>query len=291
MTIALGRYGIWQPAASTTPDQAREIERLGFPTLWAAGAPADLAGVDELLEATSTLVVGTSIVNIWRGDPGVAAAAYHRVSERFPGRFWLGVGAGHREHTPEFRKPLAAMNAYLDALDAGGVPVEGRAIAALGPKMLALTAARAGGAVPYLVPPAHTKLAREALGPAAVLAPEMKVVLDANPVRARDTARPRIANPTLGLVNYTANLRRLSFTDDDLSGGGSDRLIDALVAHGAAATVAARLAEHHAAGADHVAIQVITPRHATHPDLPGVQLQVHDYEVVDVYRTLAAELL
>ncbi|WP_370542080.1 LLM class flavin-dependent oxidoreductase [Amycolatopsis sp. FDAARGOS 1241] len=157
--------------------------------MWSAGAPADLVDVDELLEATSTLVIGTSIVTIWGGEPGVAAAAYHRVTERFPGRFWLGVGAGHREHTPAYRKTLAAMNAYLDALDAAGVPVAGRAIAALGPKMLALTAEWAGGAVPYLVPPVHTKLAREALGPAAVPAPEMKVVLDPGPVRAWDTAR------------------------------------------------------------------------------------------------------
>ncbi|MFI5608799.1 TIGR03620 family F420-dependent LLM class oxidoreductase [Amycolatopsis sp. NPDC051903] len=290
MTIELGPYGVWQPAALTTPDMARKIEQLGYTTLWVAGPPVDLAGVDELLEATSTLVLGTSILNIWRGDPAAAAAAYHRVTERFPGRFWLGIGAGHPEQTREFRKPLAAMKQYLDGLDAGGVPVEGRAIAALGPKMLDLTAERAGGAVPYLVPPAHTKLAREALGPAAVLAPEMKVVLDANPARARDTARPRIKHPYLGLVNYTTNLRRLGFTYDDLAGDGSDRLIDAVVAHGDAPTVGARLAEHHAAGADHVAIQVITTRHAAHPTLADVELQVYDDEVFAAYETLAAEL-
>ncbi|WP_370542081.1 hypothetical protein [Amycolatopsis sp. FDAARGOS 1241] len=191
------------------------------------------------------------------------------------------------------------MKQYLDGLDAGGVPVEERAIAALGPKMLAPTAERAGGAVPYPVPPAHTKLAREALGPAAVPAPEMKVVPDPDPVRARATARPRIKHPYLGLVNYTTNLRRLGFTDDDLrlgftdddlAGEGSDRLIDAVVAHGDAATVAARPAEHHAAGADHVAIQVITTRHAAHPTPADVELQVYDDQVFAVSKALAAEL-
>ncbi|WP_326838048.1 TIGR03620 family F420-dependent LLM class oxidoreductase [Amycolatopsis rhabdoformis] len=206
------------------------MERLGFPTLWAAGASTDLAGLTELLEATSTLVIGTSIVNIRAGEPTVAAAAYHALADRFPGRFWLGLGAGHPEHTPAFAKPLAAMNTYLDALDEAGVPVEGRALAALGPKMLALAATRTGGAVPYLVPPAHSSPARTALGPSALLAPAMKVVLDTDSARARATVRPRIENPTLRLVNYTTNLRRFGFTDADLSGGGSDRLIDALVA-------------------------------------------------------------
>ncbi|WP_328604096.1 TIGR03620 family F420-dependent LLM class oxidoreductase [Amycolatopsis sp. NBC_00345] len=290
MTIELGAYGIWQPAALTTPAMAVEIEALGFTTLWAAGPPVDLAGIGELLEATSSLVVGSSILNIWQGDPAVAAAAYQRITQRFPGRFWLGIGVGHPEQTSEFTKPLAALKQYLDVLDTGGVPVGGRAIAALGPKMLELTAARSGGALPYLVTPEHTRLARTALGPGSVLAPEQKVVLDTDPERARATGRPRIKHPYLGLTNYTNNLRRLGFTDDDLSGDGSDRLIDALVAHGDAPTIARWLAEHKTAGADHVAIQVITTRHAAHPDLPDVELQVYDDEVVSVYRELAAAL-
>jgi probable F420-dependent oxidoreductase len=265
---------------------AKEIEQLGFTTLWVAGPPPDLAGLDELLEATSTLVVATSILNIWHGDPALAAKAYHRLVSRFPGRFWLGIGAGHPEQTREFTKPLAAMKAYLDGLDAAGVPVEGRAIAALG-----LTASRAGGSVPYLVPPSHTRLSRAALGPSALLVPEHKVVLDPDPVRARDTARPRIKHPYLGLTNYTNNLRRLGFTDEDLAGDGSDRLIDAVVAHGDAAAIARQLGEHVEAGADHVAIQVITTRHATHAAIPDVELQVYDDEVVSVYKALAAELL
>ncbi|MET7989960.1 LLM class F420-dependent oxidoreductase [Amycolatopsis sp. NPDC005232] len=290
MTIDLGAYGVWQPAALTTPAMAKEIEQLGFSTLWAAGPPTDLAGLDELLEATSTLVVGTSILNIWHGDPAVAAKAYHRLVSRFPGRFWLGIGAGHPEQTREFTKPLAAMKSYLDGLDEGGVPVEGRAIAALGPKMLELTASRAGGSVPYLVPPSHTRLSRAALGPSALLAPEQKVVLDTDPARARDTARPRIKHPYLGLTNYTTNLRRLGFTDEDLTGDGSDRLVDAVVAHGDAAAIAGQLGEHHNQGANHVAIQVITTRHATHPAIPDVELQVYDDEVFSVYKALAAEL-
>jgi probable F420-dependent oxidoreductase len=291
MTIKLGAYGIWQPTALTTPAMAVEIEALGFTTLWAAGPPVDLAGIDELLEATSSLVVGSSILNIWQGDPAVAAAAYQRITQRFPGRFWLGIGVGHPEQSSEFTKPLASLKQYLDVLDAGGVPVEGRAIAALGPKMLELTASRAGGAVPYLVTPEHTRVARAALGPGAVLAPEQKVVLDTDPERARATGRPRIKHPYLSLTNYTSNLRRLGFTDEDLSGDGSDRLIDALVAHGDAPTIARRLAEHKTAGADHVAIQVVTTRHASHPDLPDVELQVYDDEVFSVYKELAAALL
>lgn len=290
MKIELGQYGIFQIGALTTPDMAKEIEALGFTTLWVAAMPVDLAGIDELLEATSTLVVATDILNIWYGDPAIAAAAYHRISTRFPGRFWLGLGVGHREQTQQFAKPLAATKAYLDGLDAAGVPVEGRGLAALGPKMLELAASRTGGAVPYLVTPEHTRLAREALGPSLLLAPEQKVLLDPDPARARETARPRVTAAYLKLANYTNSLRRLGFTDEDLSGDGSDRLLDSLVAHGDAATISARLGEHLAAGANHVAIQVITGATVEHPDFPGIELPSYDDEILAVYRALAAEL-
>lgn len=287
MTIELGNYGIWQSASATTPDMAVEIERLGFTALWLGGPPLDLTGIDELLEATDRLVVGSSIVNVWQGNPAVLAAAHRRVAGRFPERWVLGIGAGHPEQSTGYVRPMDAVRKFLGVLDDGGVPREQRALAALGPKMLELTAERAGGAVPYLVPPEHTKLARAALGPSRFLAPEHKVVLDTDPARARDTARPRIRHPYLGLVNYTSNLRRLGYSDSDLAGDGSDRLIDALVAHGDAPTIARRLAEHHAAGADHVAVQVITGNHTTHATLPDVQMQVYDDEVTEAYRTLA----
>jgi probable F420-dependent oxidoreductase len=147
---------------------------------------------------------------------------------------------------------------YLDELDAAQVPIGRRVLAALGPKMLKLSAERAAGAHPYLTTPEHTRRAREILGSGALLAPEQKVVLDADPVRARSLGRPAV-KPYLGLVNYTSNLRSLGYTDADLTGGGSDRLIDALVVHGDGATVAAGITEHLDSGADHVALQLLTP--------------------------------
>src|SRR5712675_31213 len=290
MKIELGKYGVWQSAFATTPEMAVEIERLGFTALWLGGPPVDLKGIDELLQATESLVVGSSIVNVWQGDPAMLAAAHRRVTARFPGRMVLGIGAGHPEQSRGYTRPMDAVRHFLDVLDEGGVPAEERALAALGPKMLELAAARAGGAVPYLVPPEHTRIARAALGPSVFLAPEQKVVLDRDPVRARDIARPRVRHPYLGLVNYTSNLRRLGFSDEDLAADGSDRLIDALVAHGDAPAIARRLAEHHAAGADHVVLQVITSQHTTHAALPDVQLQVYDDEVTEVYRALARVL-
>lgn len=152
--------------------------------------------------------------------------------------------------------------------------------------MLELAAERAGGVVPYLVPPRHTRVARAALGASGFVAPEQKVVVTSDVVRGREVARGRVENPYLGLVNYTSNLRRLGYTDEDLA--GSDRLIDDLVAVGDVSAVAARLEEHRAAGADHVVVQVITEKYQMHPALPGVRLQVYDDEVVRVYRELAA---
>ena len=144
------------------------------------------------------------------------------------------------------------------ALAADGVPADSMVLAALGPKVLRLAAERTAGAHPYLVTPEHTRQARAILGTGKVLAPEQKVVLETDPERARAIGRPRVRNPYLGLVNYTSNLRRLGWTDEDLRDGGSDALIDALVAHGSAGDVAAQLSRHLDAGADHVAIQLLT---------------------------------
>lgn len=291
MTVALGKFGIWQPAVLTSPANAAAIERTGFTTLWLSGVTADLSGVDDILDATTSLVVGTSIVNIWHGGADVAASSCHRLQRRFPDRFVLGLGAGHPELNPQFRTPMQAITAYLDDLDVAGVPIEARAIAALGPKMLALATERAGGVLPYAVTPAYTPPARNALGPDRFIAPEHKVVLDTDPVRARDTPRDYLES-MLALRHYRTSLHRLGFSDADTAGRGSDRLVDALVAHGDAKTIAAKLDAHFEAGADHVAIQVMTRNRVTPPGFPDtVKAETYDDRMVAIYQTLAAELL
>lgn len=259
MTVALGTYGIWRHAGGLTPDLAREIEALGFGAIWIGGSPlGDLDLAESLLDATDGIAVATGIVNMWKTPAQEVAASYHRIEARHPGRFLLGVGIGHPEATSDYTRPYATIVDYLDALDAADVPVDGRALAALGPKVLRLSAERTAGAHPYLTTPEHTREAREILGEGVLLAPEHKVVVDTDPERARATGRPFVHKPYLGLRNYTSNLLRLGWTEEDIADGGSDRLIDALVAHGDAAAVAARLAEHVDAGADHVCAQVLT---------------------------------
>ena len=255
----LGRWGVWRGAAQVTPQLAAEVEQAGFGALWLGGSPdGDLAVAEGLLGATQALTVGTSIVNMWKDGPHEVARSFARLQERFPGRFVLGVGAGHREATQQYERPYDTLAAYVDTLLGDGVPRDGLVLAALGPKVLRLSRDRTGGAIPYLVPPEHTRLARDILGPGPLLAPEHKVVLDTDTERARALGRARVQNPYLGLVNYTSNLRRLGWPDADLGGGGSDALVDALVAHGSAEQVAARLGQHLEAGADHVAIQLLT---------------------------------
>jgi probable F420-dependent oxidoreductase len=255
----LGRFGIWRGASQVTPELAASIERLGFGALWVGGSPgADLTVVEQLLDATTTLVLATGIVNMWQSDPHQVAASFARIEVRHRGRFLLGVGAGHREATQQYTKPYETLATYVDVLIDSGVPESSLALAALGPKMLRLAAERTAGAHPYLVTPEYTRRARAILGPSPLLAPEHKAVLETDPERARAIGRPPVRNPYLGLVNYTNNLRRVGWTDADLSGGGSDKLIDALVAHGSAGAVAAQLTEHLDAGADHVCIQLLT---------------------------------
>jgi probable F420-dependent oxidoreductase len=255
----LGPFGIWRGASQTTPELAASIEQLGYGALWLGGSPAgDLAIAESLLDETSTLVVGTSIVNIWKDGADLVARSFARLQERYPGRFVLGVGAGHPEATAEYTSPYQHLEHYVDGLLLRGVPQDSLVLAALGPKVLRLAGDRAGGAIPYLVPAEHTRLARQILGPLPLLAPEHKAVLDTDTARARALGRKRVRNPYLGLVNYTSNLRRLGYTDQDLDDGGSDRLIDALVAHGSAEQVADGLAAHLDAGADHVCVQLLT---------------------------------
>lgn len=255
----LGRFGVWRGAFQVTAQLAADVEQAGFGALWLGGSPGgDLAQVAELLGATSTLTLGTSIVNMWKDDPHDVARSFARVQARYPGRFVLGVGAGHREATRQYGHPYETLAAYVDTLCSDGVPPEALVLAALGPKVLRLAGERAAGAIPYLVPPEHTRQAREILGPEPLLAPEHKVVLDTDTARARALGRARVRNPYLGLVNYTSNLRRLGWAEEDLSDGGSDALIDALVAHGSVDQVAAQLSRHLDAGADHVVIQLLT---------------------------------
>lgn len=240
-----------------TPDLAAEIERLGYGAIWLGSASGDLKLVQTLLDATSTITIATGIVNMWANDAGTVARAYHRVVAAHPGRFVLGVGIGHPEVTKEYRRPYDTIVSYLDTLDAGGVPEEDRMLAALGPKVLKLAGERTAGAHPYLTTPEHTRKAREILGSGPLLAPEQKVVLDTDAERARGIARPPIASPYLSLTNYVRNLRRMGWTDADIAGGGSDRLIDALAVHGDAAALARGLSAHLDAGADHVCVQVL----------------------------------
>ena len=255
----LRRFALWRGSRDLPPSLAVDAEEAGFSRLWLGGPPADLGNAEAALAATTTLRVASGIVNIWRDDAVTVAASFHRIEERFPGRFLLGVGTGHPESIQDYSKPYEALSRYLDVLDEHGVPAERRILAALGPRVLRLARDRSSGAHPYLVTPEHTAQARAILGPDRLLVPEHKVVLDADPERARAVGRARVRSPYLGLVNYRNNLRRLGFTDDDMADDGSDRLIDAVVAHGTPDTVAARLAQHLDAGADEVAIQLLTP--------------------------------
>src|ERR1700722_17011550 len=215
--MELGRYGVFGRATLLTAERARFLESLGYETVWQGGSPpADLAHVSAILDATSTLKVATGIVNVWTADAAEIARSYHRIEAAQPGRFLLGVGVGHPEATATYHSTYQKLGGFLDA---AGVPGDRQVLAALGPRVLRLAAARTGGAHPYLVTPEHTRLAREILGPGKLLAPEQRVVLDADPARARAAGRPSV-KPYLRLSNYTANLQRLGFTQQDVGGGG-----------------------------------------------------------------------
>ncbi len=252
----LGRFGVWTFGAPK-PEQAEEIEKLGYGALWIGGSPAgDLNYVEPILERTETLQVATGIINVWTAPAEQVAEAYHRVEDAYPGRFLLGIGIGHPEHTEEYRKPYDVLVEYLDVLDAAKVPTSRRVIAALGPQVLKLSAQRSAGAHPYLTTPEHTGQARNTIGNTVFLAPEHKVVLTTDAEEARKIGRDTV-DFYLNLSNYLNSWKRLGFTDDDIAKPGSDKLIDAVVAHGTADAIAKRLTEHLDAGADHVTIQVL----------------------------------
>ena len=252
----VGRFGVWT-GGPVKPEQAVAIEKLGYGAVWVGMSPAaELSFVEPILEKTETLQVATGIVNVWTAPAEQVAESYHRIENAYPGRFLLGVGVGHPEHIEEYRKPYDVLVDYLDALDAAKVPTSRRVLAALGPKVLKLSAQRSAGAHPYLTTPAHTEKARELIGNTVFLAPEHKVVLSPDAEQAREIGRQTVGF-YLDLGNYVNNWLRLGFTEKDVAKPGSDRLIDAVIAHGTAEDIAKRLGEHIEAGADHVAIQVL----------------------------------
>jgi len=276
--VDIGRLGVWTFALRSLSggelaDAVGVLEGAGYGALWfpggsPAGAAAHARGV---LGCSSRLAVATGIVSIWAGDPPEIAAAARELDREHPGRFLLGLGASHpelvdRDVPGRYAHPVDAVARFLDALDAAdpGADARARVLAALGPRMLRLAGQRTAGAHPYFVPVEHTAFAREVLGPGALLAPEQAVVLEPDPTQARAVARQHM-QVYLGLRNYTANLRRFGFTDDDLAAGGSDRLVDAVVAWGPLERVAERVRSHFDAGADHVCLQVLT---ATQGALP-----------------------
>ena len=244
-----------------------ELEQLGYSAIWypgGAGGPVfEIA--DNILSATREVPVGIGILNLWAHEPAVVAASFAELDTKHPGRYLLGIGASHKAmvdaggNTGRFTQPWTAMNAYLDALDAADTPVPPgrRVLAALGPKMTETARTRAGGIHSFFVTAEHTRLARESIGPDAVLAPEHAVILETNSDKAREIAR-RYTGLYLRFPNYWRNLLRLGWTEDDIRGGGSDRLVDELVAWGDPATIRKRVDAHLEAGADHVCVQVLT---------------------------------
>ena len=271
----IGRIGIWtfaldaQPAAKAQ-EAAAELESLGYGAIWvpeAFGREA-LTNAALLLAGTTRITIATGIANIWVRDATAMAAAQRTLGEAYDDRFLLGMGVSHaplvgmRGHA--YDKPLSAMRAYLDAMDAApfvaaqpATPPK-RVIAALAPKMLELAAERAWGSHPYFVPPEHTAFARKVMGTGPLLAPEQAAVLETDPTKARDIARAHMTM-YLGLPNYVNNLKRLGYGDDDVANGGSNRLVDAIVVWGTAETVMQRVRAHHDSGADHVCLQVLGP--------------------------------
>ncbi|WP_329011442.1 MULTISPECIES: LLM class F420-dependent oxidoreductase [unclassified Streptomyces] len=259
----IGRYGVWSLGLrSEDPSRrgeieeaAAELQELGYGTAWLGGSSAP-ANALPLLKATDRLIVGTSIQSIWQYDAEESAAGYAEVDAAHPGRFLLGLGVSHAKLAEQYRRPYSALVDYLDALDAAGVPAGRRVLAALGPKTVRLAGERSLGAIPYLVTPEHTARAREILGQAPLLAPEFGVVLESDPARARELARAHL-DMYLQLPNYTTNFQRLGFSEDDLRDGGSDHLIDSLYAWGDDDRIRDKVNSFLAAGADHVALQVV----------------------------------
>ncbi|MEU0791865.1 TIGR03620 family F420-dependent LLM class oxidoreductase [Amycolatopsis sp. NPDC005961] len=257
MTIELGPLGAYLTAAEATATDAVALEEAGYDAIWLAASPtADLLSAERLLDATNRIVVGTSVLNVWQADAETVADSYHRIAAKHAERLFIGIGAGHREVNTGYTSPVAKVAGYLDTLTAAGVPADRVLLAALGPKMLRLAAERAAGTLTLQVTPEHTRRAREALGPTKLVVPGHGVVLDADADRARETGRAGLRQ-ILGIANYANNLRRIGYTDDDLTDPFSDRLIDVLVFHGEAPAIAAGIHTEITAGANHVGLHAV----------------------------------
>ncbi len=278
MSFDLIGTGIWSGQlrhgdAGQAAEAAAELEEMRWTALWVPDVGGDVFGaLRNLLGATRAVVVATGILNIWMHGAEETAAEHARLTADHGDRLFIGLGVSHqplidRVNEPgTYRQPLARMVAFLDELDRADppLPTDRRALAALGPKMLELARERSAGTHPYLVTPLHTQRAREALGPDALVAPEQGVVLDSDPATARATGRRHLARYMV-LPNYVNNWRRFGVEEEDLLDGGSDRLVDALVAWGDESAIAARVQEHRDAGADHVCVQVLTDEPAELP--------------------------
>jgi probable F420-dependent oxidoreductase len=271
----LGRVGVWSFALDELPaggerQTVAEMEALGYPSLWipeGLDSKEIIAHASLLLAASERLTIATGIANMWARDAVALANAARLLADDHPGRFVLGIGVGHSYSTEvrgsRYERPWSGMRAYLEAMDEApsSAPEPARPaprlLAALGPRMLELAAERTAGAHTYFVPVEHTVAARRALGAEPILAVEQTVVLESEPTAARHLARG-FAVHYLELPNYANNLRRLGFTDEDVAGSGSDRTIDATIAWGRVDRIVDRVRAHLDAGADHVAVQVVT---------------------------------
>lgn len=264
MTEKLRGTGIWShhlrhDDPAEVADAVAELEALGYSAVWIPDIGGDVFGpLDHLLGSSRSLTIATGILNVWMHTAAETASWWRGLADDRRRRVLLGLGISHGPIVGErFGTPMATFTTYLDELDELGLPREDRCLAALGPKMLELARERSAGAHPYLVTPEHTARAREVLGPDALLAVEQGVVLGADPDIARMVGRTALSG-YLALPNYVNNWRRLGFTDDDFSGGGSDRLVDEIIAWGDLDRIVARVQAHRDVGADHVCIQTHT---------------------------------
>lgn len=257
--MELTKFGVWISGRildeRTSARAATLAEELGFGALWLGGSPR-LPTLRPMLAATQHLVIATGIVNIWNYEPAELSAEYAQLENEFPGRTLVGIGIGHPEATSEYRRPLAKTVEFLDGIDGSPqpIPADRRCLAALGPRMLDLSAERTLGTHPYFTPVEHTRFARQRLGAGPLIAPELSCVVGDTPDQAR--ARAFAAN-YLRMSNYTNNLRRFGFDDSEIGNGGSDRLIDEVVPQGPAELIARVARAHLEAGADHVCVQQV----------------------------------
>ncbi|MGL6235095.1 MAG: TIGR03620 family F420-dependent LLM class oxidoreductase [Segniliparus sp.] len=270
-TPPLGKVGVWGLFDRFGDEKAAEVERLGYGAIWVGGVfESDLRNVQGALEHSESITVASGIVNIWTAPAQEVAASYHRLDARFPGRLVLGVGIGHPERSAAvYKTPYQALVAYLDELDSAGVPRDRLVLAALRSGVLKLSEARTAGAHPYLTPVAHTKFAREALGPGVLLAPEHKVVFETDPEAAHAVGREAVDFYT-GLSNYVNMLREFGFPDLHVGDSASDELLDALVSYGTPERIAAGVTAHLEAGADHVSVQVLPTKGDPIPGLAAL---------------------